>query len=405
METQSPQPPDAMPEEVAEAASATFERDAKGSSKPPWLDSFVWSALWKVVGVAVAAAVLLVATTRAADVLRMLIISVFFALAMIPAVNYMHSRWGWKRGAAVGFVYACLVLFVVFMIALLIPGIAQFAEKMQEQGPAWVEEINSFSQDLLGQTLIAQSSGDLAAATGGEAIGEWSDEILGFASTGIGFVFNLFTIAMFTFYFAADYPRFERAVMSRMSPQRQQVYGWISDESIEQTGGYFYSRLILGVINGGLAFVVMVLLGLSPLIALPMAVFMGFVSEFIPAIGTYIGGAVPILVTLALVGWVQALILLIWVIIYQQLENMWLSPRLSAETMELNGAVAFGSALAGGAIAGPMGAFMALPFAALITAIVKNSGKTYQVVYSLRYDSADSEAQGSPPDQQGKPTQ
>ena len=45
METQSPQPPDAMPAEVAEAASTTFERDAKGSSKPPWLDSFVWSAL------------------------------------------------------------------------------------------------------------------------------------------------------------------------------------------------------------------------------------------------------------------------------------------------------------------------------------------------------------------------
>jgi hypothetical protein len=75
----------------------------------------------------------------------------------------------------------------------------------------------------------------------------------------------------------------------------------------------------------------------------------------------------------------------VWTLIYQQGENYWLSPKLSAETMSINGGVAFGSALAGGAIAGPMGAFMALPFAALITSIISNSGKTYAVVYASTY--------------------
>jgi len=77
------------------------------------------------------------------------------------------------------------------------------------------------------------------------------------------------------------------------------------------------------------------------------------------------------------------------VLIYQQAENYWLSPKISSNTMELNGAVAFGAALAGGAIAGPMGAFAALPVAALITSIVKNSGKTYDVVTSSKYYSGD----------------
>lgn len=108
---------------------------------------------------------------------------------------------------------------------------------------------------------------------------------------------------------------------------------------------------------------------------------MGFVSAFIPAIGTYVGAAIPILTALAVQGPARAVILLVWVLLYQAVENMFLSPRLSAKTMELDGAVAFGATLAGGAAAGPMGAFMALPFAALTTAAVKNSGKRYEVVY------------------------
>jgi predicted PurR-regulated permease PerM len=74
--------------------------------------------------------------------------------------------------------------------------------------------------------------------------------------------------------------------------------------------------------------------------------------------------------------------------------------------MELNGAVAFGAALAGGAIAGPMGAFAALPIAALITSIIKNTGKSYDVVYQSDYDSADDHtgALASPRDNMGGDT-
>ena len=72
--------------------------------------------------------------------------------------------------------------------------------------------------------------------------------------------------------------------------------------------------------------------------------------------------------------------------IYQQIENYWLSPRLSSKTMELNGALAFGAALAGGAIAGPMGAFMALPIAALITAFISNYRTPHEVVYHSEFE-------------------
>ncbi|MEZ5382361.1 MAG: AI-2E family transporter [Microthrixaceae bacterium] len=165
-----------------------------------------------------------------------------------------------------------------------------------------------------------------------------------------------------------------------MPQSHQRVYLWVTDTAIRQTGGYFYSRLLLMGINGGLFFGVMVAVGVPVSYALPLSLFEGFVAEFIPAVGTYIGAAVPILITLGDQGLASAAILLLWTLVYQQVENYWLSPRLSASTMELNGGIAFDAAIAGGAIAGPMGAFMALPVAALITAIVSNVGRTYEVV-------------------------
>ncbi len=77
------------------------------------------------------------------------------------------------------------------------------------------------------------------------------------------------------------------------------------------------------------------------------------------------------------------MILTVWVVVYQQL---WLAPRLSARTMEINGAVAFGAAIAGGAAAGPVGAFMALPVAALITSFVRTYTRPYPLAYHSAYD-------------------
>ena len=78
-----------------------------------------------------------------------------------------------------------------------------------------------------------------------------SDNIFGILTSGLGIVFDVFTIAMLTFSFAANVPRLTRAIMRRMPPERQQVVGWVLRTSIEQTGGSFYSRLLLMIICGG----------------------------------------------------------------------------------------------------------------------------------------------------------
>ena len=387
----------AVPDDVAAAAQEDSGAPAESmTGRPRWVNPFVWQTVWKTVIVGLTLAVGLAVVWRTQTLIRMLLVSAFFALAMIPAVKYMHERWGWKRGAAVGAIYLGFVVFIIALVAFMIPAALDFADEISGSGGSFADTLNGYSQDLIGQDVVDQQTSADAGEAAGEGVSKFADNIAGLAMSGIGMLFNLATVLMFTFYMAADSPRIERALLSRMPPQRQKVFGWVWDTAIQQTGGYFYSRILLMVINGGLFFVAMLLVGMPLLYAIPLAIFEGFVAEFIPAIGTYLGAAIPILLALVVLGLPEALILLVWVLIYQQAENYWLSPKISSNTMELNGAVAFGAALAGGAIAGPMGAFAALPVAALITSIIKNTGKSYDVVYQSTYDSADDHPDAQP---------
>ncbi len=379
-----------------EAPNRPQRRNARdlADEAPPWLMPVIRKAIWRLIIAVVAAVVLWLLLTRARGVVGMVIIALFFGIAMDPGVTWLHHRRGWRRGSATGLIFLGLAALTVLMLFVLIPAIVTMASTIADQLPVWIARI----QETLGITPNESDNAN-AAADLEEAVRTWlqdyGGQLIGLASTTIGLVFNFFAIAMFTFYFAADAPRIRRAVLTKLSPERQQDVGWAWDTAIIQTGGYFYSRALLMLINGVLFFFVMVAVGMPWALALPLSVFEAFLAEFIPAVGTYIGAAVPIVVTLGIQGLVPGLILLGWAVIYQQVENYFLSPKLSAKTMELNGAVAFGSALAGGAMFGPMGAFMSLPVAAMITSFLKNYAPRYQLTYHSAYD--DVEPQEAPP--------
>ena len=106
--------------------------------------------------------------------------------------------------------------------------------------------------------------------------------------------------------------------------------------------------------------------------AAALALFVGLISQFVPTIGTYIAGAVPVLVALAH-NPVDGLWVLAFVVAYQQIENYLFAPRITARTMSLHPAVAFATVIAGAALFGAVGALLALPAAAVIQAV----GSTY----------------------------
>jgi predicted PurR-regulated permease PerM len=341
--------------------------------------------IWQTIGAVLVTLVALWAINQARSLVSMLAIAFFFGLALEPGVRALVARYEWRRGSATGVIFVVGFAFVVLMVLVLIPSLAQLAQLISERSGEWIADLNVWFSEQLGLVVAnTESAAELVDETGtkiADFVAGAFGTVLGIATTGISLVFNLATIAMFTFYFTAEAPKTKTAVLRLFSPDAQQRIGWTWDQAITQTGGYFYSRMILMCINGLGFFFTMVLVGLPVEISLALALFGSFVSVFIPVIGTYLGGAVPILLTLALDGLTGALILLGYVLVYQQVENYWLSPKLSSKTMTLNGGVAFGAALAGGAIAGPMGAFTALPIAALITSFLSNYVASHEVVY------------------------
>ena len=364
------------------------EPQNKGRSLNVTIDG---ETIWQVIGAILATLVVLWMLNQASHLLGLVAFSFFLSLALQPLVmRLINRRPKMKRGAAVGIIYVAGIVIFVLMIVILIPAIATLGRAIGESGAQWVNNFTSWVNDTFGATIgdggfdadeATSFEDELAAWAKGAASG-----VLGFATTGLSAVFDIATIAMFTFYFTADAPRLQRTVLQFLKPEEQYRIGWTWDQAIVQTGGYFYSRVILMLVNASGFFFTMVAVGMPVAISIPLSIFGGFVAAFIPAIGTYLGSAVPIAMTLAIQGLVPALIVLAYAILYQQIENYWLSPKISSDTMTLNGAVAFGAALAGGAIAGPIGAFVALPVAALITAFVSNFMKKNEVVYTFEYE-------------------
>jgi predicted PurR-regulated permease PerM len=354
-----------------------------GESPPPWVPKMIRQAIrWAILAILVTLGALWFLGLER-DLVRYLVLAALLALALEPAVTWLHENRGWRRGTATALLLVgtllVLTLFAVGMGAL----VAREANLIVQRLPSYVDKLNAFTRDNFDTTVISVSQRAAAAdATTHirDYLSEHSQDILGRALSILSGIFTLFTIGLFTFYLTADGPKVRRVLLSRLPPERQRrvLFAW--ETAVRKVGGYLYSRLLLAVINGALLFIVLKIVG-APF-ALPLALFTGLVAEFIPIVGTYVAGVLPIVVVLAENGPYAAVVIVIEIVVYQQVENYFLSPRISAKTIELNAGVAFGAAMAGGAVGGFVGAFFALPIAATIQTFLSTYSTTYELVDS-----------------------
>jgi predicted PurR-regulated permease PerM len=230
-----------------------------------------------------------------------------------------------------------------------------------------------FSSERLREALTSLED-DLASFAADVAGG-----IFGVGSALLGTVMQLLTVGLFTFYMTADGPRLRRAMLSMLPAARQREVLWAIEVAIDRTGGYFYSRALLAGISASVAWAAFTIIGIP--FPLALALWMGIVSQFVPVLGTYIGGILPLAVAL-IESPPKGLAVLGYVLVYQGIENYLLAPRITARTMELHPAVAFGSAFAGASLLGVIGALMALPVAATIQAMIGAYLHRHEVVES-----------------------
>jgi predicted PurR-regulated permease PerM len=231
--------------------------------------------------------------------------------------------------------------------------------------------------DTFGTTFRAGDVADslqLTPARLQELAQQLTPGVVGIVSELVGLVFQALTFLVFAFYMSAQGPTLRRTVTRWFPPRHQQVVATVWEIAVDKTGGYLLSRLVLAALSSTATGVLLVLLGVP--YWLPLAMWTGVVSQFIPTVGTYLAIAVPALVALSDQP-VDALWVVLFGTVYQQVENYLLGPHVTARTVWIHPAVAVGSVIAGAALFGPLGALVAIPVTAAVQAVIETYGHRY----------------------------
>jgi len=196
------------------------------ASAPEWVAPTIRRTIWRIVWVTIVVVVLIVAALRARSLVSMLMISLFFGIAMDPAVSYLHRRFGWRRGAATGLVFAGLSLAVIVTLVVLIPGLVETTSQLSGKIPDWVNQVEStFGVSIDGGRSPAQVQEEIRAGAQ-NWLSDHAKDVLGVGSDLLSLVFQFFTVAMFTFYIAAGAPKLQRIILTHLPPAGQKRVGW-----------------------------------------------------------------------------------------------------------------------------------------------------------------------------------
>jgi predicted PurR-regulated permease PerM len=306
-----------------------------------------------------------------------ILIAFFLALAIEPAVGRLAAR-GMRRGLATFLVFLLVVTAAAGFVVLLGSMLAGQIVDMVEEFPKYLDSVISWTNHTFHTELSRLDVQDslLHSDWLQKYVQNSATGVLDVSTTVLGGLFRLLTILLFAFYFAADGPRLRRALCSVLPPAKQAEVLRAWEIAAAKTGGYLYSRGLMALISGIAHYILLAALQVP--YAPALAVWVGLISQFIPTIGTYLAGALPMLLAFTVAPW-YALWVLVFVVIYQQFENYVLQPKLTAKAVDIHPAVAFGSVIAGTALLGAVGALIAIPAVATLQAFLGAYVKRYAV--------------------------
>jgi predicted PurR-regulated permease PerM len=201
----------------------------------------------------------------------------------------------------------------------------------------------------------------------GETVLQLFGGVLGAGQAVVSGAFSVFTVLVLTLYFTASLNSLREAVYALVPASRRPRVRLLGDEIIRRIGGYTAGQITVASINAVFTYVLLLILGLP--FALVLAITVG-VLGLIPLVGATLGAVVVTVVAL-FVGWKYAVIVLAYYLVYQQIENYLIAPRIMSRTVKVPGFVAVIAALAGGTLLGVLGALIAIPIAAGVLLIVQ----------------------------------
>jgi len=304
------------------------------------------------------------------NILLLLAIAIFLSVALGPAVDHVQ-RLRIRRGAAILLTFLFLFLVVFLVGSLVVPPIVDQVQNFATNAPNYIEEIRENRRlrefddryDITGQL---QSQAATLPSRLGDAAGALRSVTVGVLNTLI----QLVTVLTVTFFLLLDGRRITDFLFGLMDPRREERYRAVANDIYRSVGGYVAGALSLAAISGVASWTVLVILGVP--FAVPLAVLMGFFA-LIPMVGATIGGVLVGIVTLFEDFPRDTLIWIAFNLAYQQLENNVLQPQVYRRTVDLHPLAIIVAILVGSSLLGVLGALVAIPIAAVVQILVRDT--------------------------------
>lgn len=318
---------------------------------------------------ALTAIVLMRALASVSQILVLILIALFLATGLNPAVEALRKR-NLSRSAAVTVIFSSVILFVIFFTLVVVPPVISQGTNLIESGPQLLEDlmknetINQLNTqygliDTLQERLRSVTSdGTLLISTFGGVIGVGKSVLSGF--------FTALTILVLTLYFITSLPQAVNLGLSLVPASRRDRVGLLTNAVIARVGSFVGSQIVIAAMAAVFVTILSTFLGLPSPIAIGMFI---LVAALIPLIGHFIGAGVFTLIALSQ-SLAIGVIAFVAYVVYVQVENYVVTPRIMKRTLSVPGAVTIVAALIGSSLLGLVGGLLAVPIAASIILIL-----------------------------------
>jgi len=354
-------------EEPADPEGVPADREDLGEPGPP-LDHRAPFYVGFVGGLGALLALWLALNVRAiGSTLMLVVVALFLAAGLNPAVEFFERR-GMRRSYAVLTVILLFLLALALFLVAIVPVIADQVHALTGNVPHWLDDLQRNRQvqrldeeyDVVAKVQDYVTDGKFVGAIFGGAVG------VGLAV--LGALFNGFIVIVLTLYFLASLETVKGAFYRLAPASRRDRVSKLGDRVVRSVGGYVSGAFIVAMCAGISSLVFLFVAGLGQ-----YAVALAFVVallDVIPMIGATIGAVIVTAIAFA-TDWKIGIACVVFYIVYQQVENYVIYPRVMSKSVDVPGAVTVIAALTGAALFGVVGALLAIPTAASILMIVR----------------------------------
>jgi predicted PurR-regulated permease PerM len=326
------------------------------------------ATVFRVVFAAAGALLLLYCTYKVRSVLMLVLVAAFLAIGLDPAVAFLERK-GLKRGLAVTAIFLAVLLAFVGFIAAVVPPLVDQVSTFATELPEYVDSLaqrNDRVAEFVRDNDIADRLREAIDQAPTQVSGSLGT-VVGVAGSILGKLFNGLTVIVLMIYFSLSLSHMREGSLKLVPKSRRGRVKELADPILEKIGSYIAGNVAVSIIAGVVSFIFFIIAGVPYPVALALWV---AIADLIPLVGATLG-MVPALVVAFFISIPVGIATAVFFLIYQQVENYVIVPRVMTKAIDISPAAVLLAALIGGSLLGFVGALMALPFAAAVKLLMQ----------------------------------